>query len=195
MEINKTNMKKYLLFSIIALFSVGFISCGDEDEGDEGNDLVELYINNTKQKTYTNPNADIYLNPILYDESKTELSFSALFGDIESGQLIILSFEGISLNDLTVGDDLAAKTTWAEYTLMYGNDIYMLFDNHPVLTNNQYKQHMGQVIVKEFDKNNGTIKVEFSNVKIPTFDAGNPYKQPEKTAAVKAVFSGKIDLL
>ena len=183
-------MKKVKLLYLLAsclTFSLLSTSCSDDDDdNNESNSNIELYINGVKQKI--NNFVD---SPIIYDNN--EFQFSTYFGDEESGNIIFFNFDDISLNDLAVGDDLTNKTSWGDYDLFYENDFYKLFDNHPVLTNTQYKQYLGQAIVKEFDKNNGTIKVEFSNIKIPTFDAGDPYKQPEKTATVKAVFSGKID--
>jgi hypothetical protein len=185
-------MKKNLLFIlVISLLGWSFISCSDDDDDNNEGNAIELYINDVSQKTY--PNSVISMVPISYDNSSKKIGFSVYFGDKERGDIITLTFEGISLNDLKVGDDIAIKTSWGNYHLFYENDTYMLFDNHPVLSHNQYNEYKGKGIVKEFDKNSNTIKVEFSNIKIPTYNIGNPYEQPKKTATVKVLFSGKIE--
>jgi len=181
------NLKPLYLLALILIFNLLTTSCSDDDDGgNESGFGIELFVNDTKQSIH-----NLIDNPIIYSDN--ELQFNTYFGSKDRGDIVFLNFKGISFNNLSIGDDLAVKASNCDYNLFYENDTYMLFKNHPVLSNNQYNEYKGQAIVKELDQNNGTIKVEFSNMKIPIFDVGDPYKQPEKAATVKGVFSGKID--
>lgn len=178
-------MKKNLLFTLsILLFSISFASCSsDDDNNDTGsNSFIELYINDVKQKVSENNNL---IAPIVYDDG---LLFYIYYNG-DSGDGFWLNFDGISLDNLKVGDDLVKKSTEYDYQLEFENDHYWLLKSYTEAS--QFKDYQGQALVSEFDRANKIIKVEFTNIKLPLLKGITPSN--DKVAKVKCTIKYKID--
>lgn len=178
-------MKKNLLFALsILLFSISFASCSSDDDNDytENNSFIELYINDVKQKVSENNNL---IAPIVYDDG---LAFYIYYNG-GSGNGFWLNFDGISLDNLKVGDDLVKKSTEYDYQLEFESDHYWLLKSYTEAS--QFKDYQGQALVSEFDNSNKTIKVEFTNIKLPILKGITPSN--DKVAKVKCTIKYKID--
>lgn len=178
-------MKKNLLFTLsILLLSISFVSCSSDDDNDntDNNSFIELYINDIKQKVSENNNL---IAPIVYDDG---LVFYIYYNG-SSGDGFWLNFDGVSLDNLKIGDDLVKKSTDYNYQLEFENDHYGLLKSYTEVS--QFKDYQGQALVTEFDKSKKIIQVEFTNMKLPLFKGITPSN--DKVAKVKCTIKYNIE--
>lgn len=184
-------MKKKLLFILSIVFlGLSFASCGDEEDKAENGSYIELFINGDKQTI----KGDNIISPITYDSGGTYGEPSLFFyiycddKDNEDGGFFP-DFTGISLDEIKVGDDLITKCSDFYYLLGYKDDSYIL--DKKSSSKSEFEGYQGKAIVKEYDKSNKIIKVEFSDITMPI--QKGIYPSNEKTATVKCVIRYQID--
>jgi len=153
-----------------------------DDNKEGGKSSIELYINDVKQKVSENNNQAA---PIVYDDG---LTFYIYYNG-GSGDGFWMNFDGVSLDNLKVGDNLITKSTKYDYQLEFENNHYWLLKAYTQMS--QFKDYQGQALVTEYDKSNKILKVEFTNLKLPLFKGVNPSN--EKVATVKCIIKYKIE--
>jgi len=183
-------MKKYVLHLLSALFiaSLSFTSCSDDnhdnDENTDNNLIMELYVDNIKKNT----NLDMYTIPIQYGVTYGTPSLSLTFcftEDINQSDpyVLTMNFDGVKLEDLNIGDDLAQMTSYSYLLLGYKGENYGISISDT--SKDSFRGYQGQVIIKELDLNKMVMKIELSQITLAQYlnIATNPTN--EKTIKIK----------
>lgn len=163
----KKNYFKFLsVLVMVCCFSFTFSSCSDDDNHGSGNTEIEFYINDVKQTTHL----DILTIPLQYSDMPPIGAVLDVIVTFDEGNNLTnpysarLSFRGVKLENMKVGDDLVTTTNFS-YLMYYKNETYSLEKEDTNKTS--FKGYGGSVIIKEINLGNRTMKVEFSNITIP----------------------------
>lgn len=187
-------MKKNLLFVLsILVFSLSFISCGDDEDNDTDSTnlgTAVCYIDDKKVTQKTN----IAISSIHYDKPTTtfptpEFSMMIMFND--EGENAFFHFEGINLDNLKVGDDLVKLCDDYGYQISYeGNEYWLQSD---ISWYDEFDSGKGKFIVKELNADKTVIHIEFQDIKVPILKGSLIKPDRSKMIDVKGSMKYTID--
>lgn len=182
-------MKKVCILITMLLMTIIFISCSYDDDGDisEGKVSAELNINDKKAEVISDLSNIAFRIPNL---TGTKSLTATIFINEDNSTHLSIQFLDLDLEDINVGDDLS-NNKWYETTLYYKKEMYLL-NNLFVENKNKFEQYKGQVIVKEYDKSNQIIKLEFKNITLPL--NRNMYPDYNSLMKINGHIKCKIDI-
>ena len=163
-------MKKNIFFILsIFVLSISFIACSKDDDNDDTSTnigTVNLYIDGNKINT--NSVAGEMFNSIQYEAPSISfptpnLSIMIAWGD--GSESAFFYFDGINLNTLKVGDDLAQLCSRYDYQISYEKNAYWL--QSKIDWYNEFANGKGKFIVKELNADKTVINIEFQDLNIP----------------------------